>query len=199
MTILSYAKLSLSFELEKLCAALSRIHAEAWLDHVNKRNYLGVWQALPLRCQAEYLDAHPIMQGFAIEAVQQGEWCDLPILDSLPEFKAVLDSLKCPLRSVRLMRLNAGASISPHRDHGVGLEWGEARLHLPIETHPELKFIVNGVEIPMAAGELWYINADQLHSVTNESQYDRINLVVDCMANEWLKNMIKVKAELTGS
>jgi quercetin dioxygenase-like cupin family protein len=44
--------------------------------------------------------------------------------------------------------------------------------------------------VPMRAGELWYINADQEHSVQNLGEEDRINLVMDCAANDWLYKAI---------
>ena len=42
----------------------------------------------------------------------------------------------------------------------------------------------------MRAGELWYFNADQMHEVHNRSDQDRINLVVDCGVNDWLRDAI---------
>jgi hypothetical protein len=49
---------------------------------------------------------------------------------------------------------------------------------------------VNDQLVPMVAGELWYMNADQIHSVENHGTEARINLVIDCEANAWLKESI---------
>lgn len=159
-----------------------------WVDHVNRRDYIGGWDVLPLRCQREYADAHPVLQSFAIESTD--EWQDLPVLNVCPSINAFLQSVQCSLKAVRLMRLKAGAEIQPHRDRGLSLEYGEARLHLPLQTSNKIHFFVNGREVPMRAGELWYINADQEHSVQNLGDEDRINLVIDCEANDWLKDAI---------
>jgi aspartyl/asparaginyl beta-hydroxylase (cupin superfamily) len=88
------------------------------------------------------------------------------------------------------MRLHAGAEIKPHRDQGLCLEQGEARLHLPLQTNEQLNFYVDDKRVPMQAGDLWYINADQVHWVENKGQNARINLVIDCEVNTWLRELI---------
>lgn len=159
-----------------------------WVDHVNRNDYVGAWDVLPLRCKAEHLDAHPLLQGFALESGDA--WQNLPLMKRCPALTAVIDSLQCPVKAARLMRLKAGAHIKPHRDLELGIDYGEARLHLPVFTSDEVIFVVNAKEVPMAAGELWYINADQVHEVRNSGRDDRINLVIDCVANEWLRSRI---------
>jgi hypothetical protein len=42
----------------------------------------------------------------------------------------------------------------------------------------------------MLNGELWYLNADAIHSVKHIGKEDRINLVIDCQVNHWLKQKI---------
>ena len=88
------------------------------------------------------------------------------------------------------MRLHPGAEINAHRDHGLSLEHGEARLHLSLQTNEQLNFFVNEKRVPMQAGELWYINADQVHRVENKGSEPRINLVLDCVVNDHLKEQI---------
>lgn len=159
-----------------------------WLAHVNVRDYQGGWDLLPLRCQRQHQQAHPLLQGFAIE--QGDDWVDLPLLAQLPAFSRLLAQLHCPLRAVRLMRLKAGAVIKPHRDHGLALEYGQARLHLAIQTDQAVQFLVLGQHMPCQSGELWYFNADVEHQVHNQSAQDRIHLVIDAQANDWLRRQI---------
>jgi hypothetical protein len=161
---------------------------QSWVGHVNRRDYQGDWNILPLRCPREHADAHPILQGFAIQG--NDEWQDLPLLQECPAIRALLKTLNCPLKSVRLMRLCAGAFIRPHRDQGLALEYGEARLHLPIHTSSDVRFVVDGRRVPMRAGELWYINTDREHEVRNPGKSDRINLVIDCLVNDWLRAQV---------
>jgi hypothetical protein len=88
------------------------------------------------------------------------------------------------------MRLKSQAYIKPHIDHGLAMEFGEARLHLPICGGEDVEFVVNDQQVPMQPGQLCYLNADQSHWVRNHGQHDRINLVIDCEVNIWLTKKI---------
>ena len=194
--VVSFARIKCELSLARLQAEVERLlqnpSLHAWVDHVNKNDYAGGWDVLPLRCQRQHLDAHPILQGFAITA--GADWANLPVQDHCPEIQKLLGQLHCPIKAVRLMRLKAGAEIKPHHDHGLSIEFGEARLHVPIHTSDAVSFHVDNKKIPMAAGELWYFNADQTHEVYNRGSEDRINLVIDCVANDWLCQKIKSSA-----
>jgi mannose-6-phosphate isomerase-like protein (cupin superfamily) len=190
--VISCAKLPCHVDLPALQVELARLleaTGVSWVDHVNRKDYSGGWDVLPLRCQRVHAEAHPVLQGFAIANGE--DWQDLPVLITCPAIKAFLQTLKCPLKSVRLMRLKAGAEIKPHRDYGLSLEYGEARLHLSLQTSTKIRFLINGQDVPMREGELWYINADQIHAVQNLGDEDRINLVIDCIANAWLQEQIR--------
>lgn len=162
--------------------------ASGWVDHVNKNDYQGSWDVLPLRCQRQHLNAHPILQGFAI--AEGSDWENLPVMGQCPEIQRLFNQLQCPIKAARLMRLKAGAEIKPHRDHELSIEFDEARLHVPIHTSDAVGFFVSNKKIPMGAGELWYFNADQVHEVYNRGSEDRINLVIDCVVNGWLREQI---------
>ncbi|KFN46738.1 aspartyl/asparaginyl beta-hydroxylase domain-containing protein [Arenimonas metalli] len=185
----SFARLDVPVALAGLQAEVDRLLAQGWVDHVNQRDYTGRWDVLPLRCQRQHAAAHPVLQGFALEGGE--DWQDLPVLDGCPSIRGLLAALDCPLQAVRLMRLHAGAEIHPHRDPGLGIEHGLARLHLPVRTHEAVGFLVDGERMPMQAGELWYFNADQVHEVHNRGVEDRIHLVIDCVANDWLVAMVQ--------
>ena len=43
--------------------------------------------------------------------------------------------------------------------------------------------------VRMEEGDCWYINANRMHRVSNFGKTDRIHLVIDCVVNEWLKNI----------
>ena len=186
--VVAFARLAAARPLAALRAEVEGLLAREWLAHVNQRDYRGDWDVLPLRCQRQHVQAHPILQGFAI--TDGDDWQDLPVLDQCPALRGVLASLHCPLRAARLMRLRAGAEILPHRDHDLDLGAGQARLHLPVRTGPGVSFLVAGLPMPMAAGELWYFNAGLEHAVRNDGPDDRIHLVVDCLANDWLRAAI---------
>ena len=185
---IAFARLDCAAPLEDLQADIASLSGQCWVGHVNRKDYQGDWNVLPLRCARQHVSAHPLLRSFAIAGID--EWQDLPLLQDCPAIRAVLARLCCPLKSVRLMRLCAGAYIKPHRDLGLALEYGEARLHLPIQIGNDVRFVVDGQRVPMRAGELWYINADREHEVRNPGKTDRINLVIDCQANDWLRERV---------
>lgn len=192
--VISFAKLPCTVHLSALQAEVEFLQHHllpiaTWVDHVNKNDYVGRWDVLPLRCQRQHLNAHPLLQGFAIAGGDH--WENLPVLDQCPVLAAIFKQLQCPIKSARLMRLKACSEIKPHRDHQLSIEFGEARLHLPIHTSPAVSFVVDNHIIPMRAGELWYFNADQMHEVHNRGAEDRIHLVIDCVADEWLCGQIR--------
>lgn len=184
-----FARLDIQVSLESLKKEINALPPSDWIPHVNQQDYDGSWDVLPLRCLAEHRDAHPILQGFAIHCGDN--WVDLPVLEQLPSVASLLNRLQCPIKSARLMRLHAGAEIKPHCDHGLSIEFGEARLHVPIESNALLEFKINNQRVPMQEGEFWYLNVDQRHQVHNRGNQDRINLVIDCEANQWLKQTIE--------
>lgn len=186
--VIAFARLASTVDLPAVQAELADLLDKGWTDHVNHNDYVGGWDVLPLRCQREHLHAHPILQGFSLN--HGDDWVDLPVLDACPALRAVLAGLQCPLRSARLMRLKAGAHIRPHSDHGLSLESGQARLHLPIQTSDAIRFLVDREPMPLRAGELWYFNAELEHEVHNPGTEDRINLVVDCVVDDWLRGVI---------
>lgn len=190
--VILFARLAADVALPALQAELAALLSRPWFEHVNRNDYSGGWDVLPLRCQRQHVDAHPILQGFAI--TDGSDWQDLPVLDHCPAIRRLLAQLQCPLRAARLMRLKAGAQIRPHVDHGLSLESGQARLHLSIQTSDSIDFLVEGQRVPMRAGELWYFNAERTHEVHNRGAADRINLVIDCVADDWLRGQVAAGA-----
>ncbi|GLQ30245.1 aspartyl/asparaginyl beta-hydroxylase domain-containing protein [Litoribrevibacter albus] len=184
-----FTRLETQVPLDDLKKDVQTLTDANWIPHVNQRDYCGSWDVLPLRSLAEHKDAHPILQGFAIQCGE--DWVDLPILERLPSLKGLLNRLQCPIKSARLMRLHGGSEIKPHRDHGLSLAFGEARLHIPIESNERLEFWINDQQVPMQEGEMWYLNVDQTHHVINRGSQSRINLVIDCVANDWLLQKIQ--------
>lgn len=185
---LAYARIDVPVPLAALQAEVDALLAREWIAHVNQRDYRGDWDVLPLRCLREHAQAHPVLQAFAITVGE--EWQDLPELDDCPALRGVLASLRCPLRSVRLMRLRAGAEILPHHDHDLDFALGQARLHVPVHTSGQVRFSVAGLDVPMQAGGVWYFNAGLEHAVSNAGDTDRIHVVVDCVTNDWLRQAI---------
>lgn len=179
-------KLALSFDSGQLLSDLGQLGQDEWIDHFVKQNYEGSWQAIPLRAQAGA--THPIQQIFSNPGCD--EFCDTDHLKRSHYFTKVLKQFQCDLLSVRLMKLNAGSRIKEHIDPDMGLEDGYARLHIPITTNPQMEFWLNEKQVVMNPGECWYLRLSDPHYLVNNGDTDRVHIVLDVKANEWLSSMI---------
>lgn len=186
--IIYAAQLSIQTDVITLQEEVLSCVTSDWVDHVHSACYSGSWDVLPIRTLATNVDKHPILQSFNLE--QEGEWVYLPIIEALPKIRNIIDWFQCDVEAVRLMRLKPGAHIKPHQDKGLAMEHGFARFHVPICAGDQVEFMVNGELVPMQNGELWYLNADATHSVKHVGDEDRVNLVIDCKVNDWLRQTI---------
>jgi len=175
-------RLTLAFDPDRLAADLDRLREIVWTEHFVKQNYDGDWSVIPLR--AAVGATHPIMMIYSDPAATA--FADTPLLARTPYFRAVLASFQCPLRAVRLMRLARGSVIKEHRDGDLSFERGTVRLHVPVITNPQVEFRLNGSRVVMAAGSTWYLRLSDPHSVANRGETDRVHLVIDALANDWL-------------
>lgn len=106
-----------------------------------------------------------------------------------PYFKWVLDDLKCPKEVVRILFLPPGGHIKNHFDFHTSFEFGLLRLHIPIITHTDVSFVIDGQRMDWKAGELWYGDFSKVHSVKNDSPVVRTHMVIDVQINEFLLSL----------
>jgi mannose-6-phosphate isomerase-like protein (cupin superfamily) len=111
------------------------------------------------------------------------------VLERCPYIREVLASFHCPLKLVRFLKLSAGSNIKEHSDFDLSFEDGEVRVHIPIQTNPQVEFVVDGERLPMGEGECWYINFNLPHRIHNGGETDRVHLVIDCVLNDWLRGL----------
>lgn len=176
-------KLPLVFDSARLKADLKRILDGEYIPHFNTGYYEGDWSVVPLRSidgVANQIYPDPTKNTFA----------DTPLLARCDYIKDVLATFQCDLLSARFLRLAAGSIIKEHRDYNLSLEDGEARLHIPVITNPDVEFFLNGERVVMNEGECWYLNLNLKHRVANRGATDRVHLVVDCVVNDWFRNLL---------
>src|SRR5262249_35167050 len=123
-------RLPLSFDPDLLRRDLTGLSAE-WIAHYVRQNYSGALGVLPLRGPEG--ETHPVRMIYSDPTCRQ--FVDTALLDGCPYFREVLGAFRCPLLSVRLMRLTAGSEIKEHTDYDLRFEEGKARLHVPIVTN----------------------------------------------------------------
>jgi hypothetical protein len=178
------AKLPLSFDTEHLAADAARFQGAEWQPHFNRHYYEGSWSVVPLRAVKDgKLEIFP-----DIEAPEG--YFDTPLMSRCRYVPEVLAAFKCELQTVRFLKLAAGSVIRRHRDYALGLEDGFVRVHVPALTNDGVNFVLNDEIVPLKAGEAWYLNVNNYHSVTNEGTTDRIHLVIDCVVNDWVREML---------
>nr|WP_121270712.1 carbamoyltransferase C-terminal domain-containing protein [Pedobacter schmidteae] len=175
---IKHLKLPFEFDRSLLLTELRCIEDRSWIAHYNQADYSGSWTTLALYSKdGSSSSIYASMDAASLKPTEIMNFC--------PYIREVLDTFQFEKLAVRLMRLNVGAVIKPHRDNALGYEDGDFRLHIPIVTNPDVNFILGGERIVMDEGTCWYINANEEHSVTNEGTTDRIHLVIDGKRNEW--------------
>lgn len=178
------ARLALAFDADDLARDLALVAASDWEPHFNRPYYTGDWSGAALRS----VDGTP--NRLYPDPTASGRYDDTPLRSRLPRLSAALDAFRCPLLSARLLRLGAGSRIREHRDYNLSLSDGEARIHVPILSSPEVRFVLDGEVVQMRPGEAWYLDLNLPHRVENPGPADRVHLVVDCVVNDWLLSQL---------
>lgn len=173
-------KLPFTFDVAQLQAELAQIPAKAWQVHYNSKEYEGDWAVAPLRS----VSGHPDIVYAVLGAAREGYYQNTIYLEQSPTMRSVIEQMKSPVGCVRLMRLGPGAKILEHSDDMGSDHFREFRLHLPIVTNPDVKFLVDGKRVNMQPGELWYADFGKKHKVDNDGDTERVHLVMDCMADD---------------
>jgi len=174
---MNYIKFSYTYNVERLCAELDAVLREEWPLHFNTRDFNGDWRSISLRsASGESKD---------IYAHSNGTYSDTPVLALMPYVKEILDSWQCEKEAVRLLSLAPGSVVKPHRDPGCAYHDGNFRIHIPIITNPQVQFILEDEQLPLKAGECWYMNFSATHSIINSGSTARIHLVIDGIRNSW--------------
>lgn len=180
----SVARLPLQYDPDGLQEDYGLIGNSEWVAHFNSQYFKGDWSGVSLHGAAGA--SNPLLVGHeaaSYEATGVQERC--------PHLHAVIESFHCPLRAVRLLKLSAGSVIREHRDYDLGYEHGEVRIHIPVITNPQVEFYLDNKRIIMNPGECWYLDLNRPHRVYNRGTTDRIHLVIDCILNDWLKELIQ--------
>jgi aspartyl/asparaginyl beta-hydroxylase (cupin superfamily) len=169
--------LPLNWDAELLRTDLQKALQPDWGSHYNRNDYSGHWSSIAL-----YSASGKVSDVLALPAEK---FYPTPLLDECPCFKQILDELKFEKEAVRLLCLQAGSMVHPHRDRGLAYRFGFLRLHIPIVTTSEVEFEVDGKLLDMQPGTCWYADFDAVHAVRNYSDKNRIHLVVDGRRNAW--------------
>ena len=175
------------FDPQWLAAEYRKLEPYPWMRHPANHLHDNAWYALPLVA---------VDGAMANMIAMVGECRPTPALLETQAFKPVLDFFQGPYKRVRLLWLQAGGSIREHTDDRFYGEQETVNIHVPIHTNNDVQFVVGGRQFHMSPGECWCIDTFQTHSVSNRGSTDRIHLVMHCVINPFITELL-AKAPLS--
>jgi len=181
MTSTAMARLKLGFDIEKLQKDL-----EIAKQHFQSAPQIGPyhdgsWTGIALRNSKG--DCNDTL------AFSAGNAQNTEVLEYCPYFKQILDDLNFEVEVARILFVPPDKKVGEHRDPGIDWSTGLARIHIPIITHEEVYFYIDGERAEWKEGEFWYGNFSETHSIHNKSDITRVHLVLDCAINQNLLSL----------
>lgn len=154
------------------------------------------YSVIPLRAPAHQVDPTlpfpPPAEDYADGSWT--DWMDTEELAQSPNLLKLVDFFRenTTVNLVRLLRLEPGAMVKEHTDPTLAIEEEKSmiRLTIPIFNNEGVEFILNNELVPMKPGECWYLKLNDPHRVNNFGTEERINLTIDVIPNEWVKELI---------
>jgi hypothetical protein len=135
-----------------------------------------------------YVYKNNLQWKFGEEFVTHRISTDDALLELLEPIISDLEKIHNGVRgNVLLIKLTAKENIPIHEDSGDYLMLTR-RNHIPIITTGDVVFGVGGDRVSMQPGECWEINNYRLHWVDNNSDIDRVHLLIDIMPHNELEN-----------
>lgn len=160
------------------CMEEVRRNAYLWDAVTHRQDYPGSahrdTRAIYLRWAAEWTPA-------CIFDTLSAEWCDAASImaKTMGLVRSVLAEIEAKeLGRAMIVSLRPGGIITPHCDEGAYARHF-ARYHVPLESASGNTFTVGGETVRMEVGELWTFRHDLEHTVRNDSELERVHLIVD--------------------
>ncbi|MDF1760608.1 MAG: aspartyl/asparaginyl beta-hydroxylase domain-containing protein [Coxiellaceae bacterium] len=109
------------------------------------------------------------------------------------EMDKILKYFKCDIVNAVFYEIDPGAKLHPHRDLTGTLELGRLRFHIPLVTHPDVKFQAAGEWFHMKKNQLWSLNTSYKHALANDSDIKRVHIVIMVKVNDWVLQLLPRK------
>lgn len=105
-----------------------------------------------------------------------------PAYDALPEVSPIVFGLMASLQGERLggvliTKIPPGGICEPHIDTGWHAEYYD-KYAVQLESHPLQAFHFEGESFSARPGDVYWFDNSQTHWVTNESDFDRMTMIV---------------------
>lgn len=159
------------------------------------------YDVIPLRSPAHLVDTSlpfpPPAENYADGSWT--DWLDTSALNKSPYLTSIVNFFKehTTVNLVRLLRLAPHATVKEHTDPTLGLEIEKSviRLTIPILNNENVTFYLNNTPVLMKPGECWYMRLTETYEVINNSEEERINLTIDIIQNDWIRQLINESRE----
>ena len=133
---------------------------------------------------------------------EQSKLQDTTLMNTMG-FKVIRDvmgMIPAEFERVRLMKIKANSKIGKHSDKidkDFGLDDGNIiRIHVPIRTNDQVEFYLwerkEKLTNYLQVGHFYYIDVRAPHAVTNNSDVDRIHLVMDVYVNRGIRELLEL-------
>ena len=131
---------------------------------------------------------------------EQSTLQDTTLMDTMGfgVIRDVMGMIPAEFERVRLMKIKANSKIGKHSDKidkDFGLEDGNiVRIHVPIRTNDQVEFYLwekrEKLTNYLKVGHFYYVDVRAPHAVTNNSDVDRIHLVMDVYVNRGIRELL---------
>lgn len=160
-----------------------------WKDHEERQTFPGTAHSETETIYLRWANEFSFEAVFkSIEAVDYGALDLLPTAKELI-LKAIAAAEIKELGRVIITKLSPNGFIDPHTDDGVYADYFE-RFHIPLQSYDGNYFFVENKDAEgefayMKPGELWWFNHKKKHWVVNNSDHDRIHLIIDGTSSKY--------------
>lgn len=134
-----------------------------------------------------WLRFNVVHTGDEAAVIDQHESVNYPALDYLPQARPLIFGLMAQVEGERLGRclitkLRPGKRVLPHVDGGDHAAYYD-RYHIVLASRPGNMFRCGDEHVHMRPGEVWWFDNSVEHEVVNNSDDDRVHLIVDIRAS----------------
>ena len=125
-----------------------------------------------------------------VDQLSENNICNLLVKDILQNFPA-------RIKTLTFYKAKKGLLLHRHRDMSGNLLFGKLRIHIPIITNPDCYYFISkdGSDYLFHAWEkgCFVLDTGYIHGVLNNSQYDRVHLMVELHMNKDIWKMLPKK------
>jgi len=180
---LAYPIPGIKIDSDRLQADFQRVQRDLWKRQ--NRNKNSGWKGIALYSKSGNSDDLGWTNQLPVKKTSEGEQCAYICNELIPQFGAAWVR-------VAFYKLEAGTRIGEHRDLvQSSASLSIVRIHIPVITNEKVVMYLDRKPYHFPVGTAWYFDPTARHKVENNSDQDRIHLMVDFQLCESLKKLLR--------